>query len=758
MSRYRNIAIIVLLLLLSASLVHAQQTVTQQEGSITDDEPTADFEIDLEEGQTVVINVETTDGDLDPLLTLSDPGGDEVDGNDDRGINDLNSRIIHTAEESGTYVATVSAYEDATTGDFIISFRVGGDELIDNPYGETAQLFEGEIDEDNEEETFEFDVAEGQTIFIETETTDGDLDTIVTLYDSEGDRVAENDDRSRQTLNSAIVYTSPSTDTFTVAVTAYGDSEGEFRLIVTIGGQDVVDDVKNTDVVDTSTEYFEGNVTSDEEEVEYSIELEAGETVLLQTEAQDASLDTILSLYAPNGDLIEQNDDINTARGNYNSGIAHTAEEDGEYIAVVSSYGNSEGEFTLSVTIGGEDLIDQLNAVKSARVELSGPELTRETEHFIIHYTQEGVDAATDEWIDELADMMELIWTMEIEEMGWAAPPPDGTNGGDARYDVYVQTLLQDGIFGYCAPELPAGDNPNSETVEDAAATSFFVVENDMDEDPAGRDPIGQLFTTAAHEFHHAVQFGYDINDEKWLYEATSTWMETKIAGEFEDATPYVVGNFRSPEICFGYKEDTYVYGHWLFIESLATAYGDEVVQELWVNAIDEDGFDALEQTLQAHDDDIPTAMARYNVQNLLRVYELADEFDVTVWQEGEIDDTGRWTPENEGVQELGASYFLVDLDEGVYNASFREDDTDGDLQLWAIGIDGDEADVIALGDEGAFDTDGYDYVYLMVFNARFDNDLDDCESYNYEIEIEEGDDALDVTYTWDASNFEPLD
>ncbi|MFN8373368.1 MAG: MXAN_6640 family putative metalloprotease [Anaerolineae bacterium] len=757
MPRYRNIALIMLVLLLSATLVHAQQTVTQEEGSITEDEPTADFEIELEEGQTVVINVETTHGDLDPILTLSDSNEDAVAENDDRGILDLNSRLIYTAEDNDTYVASVSGYDDST-GDFIIVFRVGGDELLDNPYGEEAQVFDGEIQGRRGEEAFDFDLNEGDTIFLETEATSGELDTILTFYNSDGDPVAENDDRSRQTYNSALVYTAEDTDTYTAVVTGYDGSEGEFLLIATIGGEDVAEDVKNTDVVDSSTEYMDGEINEDTDAVDFSIELEEGDTVLLQTEAQDEELDTILSLYDPNGDLVEENDDINTARGNYNSGIAHTAETSGEYTATVSSYGSSQGEFTLEITIGGEELIDQLNAAKSARVELSGPELTRETEHFIIHYTTEGADAADEDYIDELENIMETVWTTEIDEMGWPAPPTDGTNGGDERYDVYVQTLLQDGLFGYCAPELPTGDNPNTDIVEENAAPSFFVVENDMAEDPAGRDAIGQLFTTAAHEFHHAVQFGFDTNDEKWMYEAVSTWMETKVAGEFEDATPYVSGNFQYPEICFGYKEDTYVYGHWLFIQSLADAYGDEVVQELWTNAIELDGFDALEQTLEDHGDDIPIAFARYNVQNLLRVYDLADEFDATVWMENVIDDTGRWTFTGNGIQELAANYYQLDLPDGVYNARFRDDSTDGALQMWVIGIDGDNADVIALGDDGSFSSEGYDYVYLMVFNALYDNDLDSCDYYDYEIQIEDGDSALDVTYTWDASHFEPLE
>jgi len=39
---------------------------------------------------------------------------------------------------------------------------------------------------------------------------------------------------------------------------------------------------------------------------------------------------------------------------------------------------------------------------------------------------------------------------------------------------------------------------------------------------------IQALRVTAAHEFHHAIQFGYGWwgSDERYAYELTSTWME----------------------------------------------------------------------------------------------------------------------------------------------------------------------------------------------------------------------------------------
>jgi hypothetical protein len=92
----------------------------------------------------------------------------------------------------------------------------------------------------------------------------------------------------------------------------------------------------------------------------------------------------------------------------------------------------------------------------------------------------------------------------------------------------------------------------------------------------------------------------------------------------------------------------------------------------------------------------------------------------------------------------------------GVYYISLAEDS--GALQLWAIGIRGTEAVEIPLGHEGILDTQGYDYVYLMVFNPVYDEGVDDCAYGSYMIDVRRtSGQGTAATHTWDASHFEPL-
>ncbi len=506
-----------------------------------------------------------------------------------------------------------------------------------------------------------------------------------------------------------------------------------------------------------------GHINSTAPFKNYIVELEAGQSVLITAEATSGDLDTYLTLYDPSGASVVENDDRNPGEI-LDSALGYTATVSGAYTIKVSRYepGDSSGDFVLNITIGDEGVLAGLDSL--LRVQLSGPESVLETEHFRIHYTFDGEDATDEIYVDHVLRTMEEIWRIQIERLGWPVPPADGARGGDGRFDIYLVDLMGDGdgIFGYASPEDNFGDNPNTPTVEAYATSSYLAIENDFSEVSGSDAEAVQLMrATAAHEFHHAVQFGYDINDaHNWYYEATAVWMEVITFFKEEDATGYVEYNYEYPELCFGTTADPgdgqLQYGDWLFMQSLSDVHGMEIVPKLWANIGEYEGFAALEQTLARYDDDVVSALARYRVQNLVRDYELAAEFRSTVWLENTIDAPGRWAFTGEGIQELGANYFAFSMPPGIYDVNLVDDS--GDLMLWGIGIRGAEAVEIPLGHGGILSTEGYDYVYLMVFNPVYDEDVNDCDYGGYSIEVRIGSGTpATSTHTWDASHFAPL-
>lgn len=495
----------------------------------------------------------------------------------------------------------------------------------------------------------------------------------------------------------------------------------------------------------------------------YTFEMEAGQAVLIEARATSGDLDTYLRLNDPDGNLVAENDDRND--DSLDSVLGFTAIVSGVYSVTVSPYEGegTSGKYELTINVGDSSVLEPL--IELTSLSLSGPARLIDTEHFRIHYTLSGVDAADETFANQAAEAMEQVWEIEIEQLGWPAPPSDGISGGDDRIDVYLIDMLDDegyGALGIATPGDIRVDNPNTPEIESNGSFTTIQLENDFaeteDSDKSG--PVALMRATAAHEFHHAIQHGLDAEENfTWYFEATATWMETIVFPKNQAAVGYVDYNFDYPELCFGTESDPdglLMYGDWMFMQSLTDAHGHKVVRELWTDIADYDGWAALEQTLAAYEDTIPEALARYRVQNLVRDYKFATYFgNARVYMENNINKVGRWTFSGDGIEELGANYYGLTL-EGNYQFSLIEDDNT--LELWAVGVRDKQADTFRLGHEGSLSTAGYDHMYLMVFNPSYHDDVNDCSYSSYAIQVTTSKEAgTAVEQTWNARYFSPL-
>jgi hypothetical protein len=635
---------------------------------------------------------------------------------------------------------------------FVLIFTITG-----KIWAQDDEEFSGEIEEEGQEDEYSIELEEGDGVIITAEASRGsDLDTILKLLNPDGDVVEMNDDYESDSYNSQIVHVAEDDGEYTIVVSGYQDSTGEYEVTVEYVSAEEAQEASGE--VDTTPQRepdftFEGEV-EDGEEDEYPIELEEGQGLIAAVYGTDAEIDTMVSLRDPDGIELITNDD----RGDYDtldSQLAFIAQEDGEYTIIVSNYPESPGEYRLEIYFASEE--ETAFAEQALRVVLTGEVETFETDNFVIHYTTEGEDEADEDYIEEVADAVEE--TLEIQmELGWAQPPNDLGQGGDERYDVYIVNLPD--IYGYASSSSPLGDNPYTDGEEENAQAGFLVLDNSYSE---YNDPLQAMRATVAHEFHHVVQFGYDSEEPmQWYFESTASWMETVTFPRDEEATIYVSEVYGYPEICFAGEGEADVsglgvYGTWLFFD-YATHYIDEDFGILlWENIIEEDGFDALETTLEEFDMTIPEAVAQYHLVNIVRDYELADDFDgATVDMEDVIDDEGEWEPKGDGVQELAANIYEFSADEDTYTISIE---SDNELILYAIGIDGDEAEVFELGTEGVIDNDGYDNFYIMVFNTEYDDSVTSCDYAEYTITVDStNDDANEIAYNLNAEHFEELD
>ncbi len=233
--------------------------------------------------------------------------------------------------------------------------------------------------------------------------------------------------------------------------------------------------------------------------------------------------------------------------------------------------------------------------------------LSLQSEHFYIHYWGSGNEAPPladrnanghPDYIDSVAFYLEMAWRVEIDSMGYKAPGPDNRNPGrggpDGRIDVYICNLAR----GYYGGACPESDNP----VGDGYA-SYLVMDNDYQGGYPSPGILG-VRVTAAHEFHHVVQFGYKVDfSQRSIFEATAVWMERQLHPEIDDYLQYVDSFLHSPQnypISTNSVDDGITgYAHVLYLEYLSKKYGRDVIREIWEEFRGTDEFKAIDNVLR---------------------------------------------------------------------------------------------------------------------------------------------------------------
>jgi len=753
-----RIPLLFIVCLLFSGIALAQNS-QEFDGTLDEKSPIIDYDLELQADQLVVITTYAQNDTLDTVLALYGPDGALVQENDDY-TDGYDSRIVYQPSETGNYTLEVSRYDDTTSGDFALTVTQGLETLLElSSQAAIVLQSSGNLDDQSQEVKFTLTLNAGDVLIADTYGITGKLDPILTLLDAGGSLLAENDDRGDGSYDSEIIYSIPADGSYSLIVSRYSEEvSGEFMIIAAI------DPTRTAPFNFTAVEgeliaEYTGYLDTQAESDSYTVELSAGEALYAYTQVTSGDLDTTLALLNPEDRVVDLNDD--RGDGSYDSAIAYIAPESGTYTVRIGRYRENEnsGDYVLNLLSIDAATVSEIEAIADQVVELSGPEQILETANFRIHYTMEGSDTVTQEYLDAFAETLETIYDIQVNQMGWAAPPqnPDGF------YDAFLYDVIgnEGDTLGYARATRFVGDNPNTPAVELAASRSALVVDNDFANEDVDGNPLSLMRATTTHEFNHIIQYGYDSEEPlDWLYEATAAWIETVTVGDEQDATGYVVDSYAYPEVCFATRDydGQHAYGDWTFIQSLADVHGEQFIPQVWSTAIDYDDLEILEQALAAADDSFENAVARWRVQTFARDYDLAPLFNATVWLENIIDAPGTWTFTGSGIQEMGANYFEVDLD-GSY--SFQLDGEDS-LELWVLGVADGQVDAYRLGQGGAFNTSNYDYVALMVFARTAPADTSACTYIDYDITVSDGRTGTNAnmtpTFSFSAAEFEPLE
>ncbi len=216
-----------------------------------------------------------------------------------------------------------------------------------------------------------------------------------------------------------------------------------------------------------------------------------------------------------------------------------------------------------------------------------GLEWYYDTGIFRIHYTLTGRHAvdSTDTDLDGIPDFVELmaatadrVFEIEIGSFGFTRPPSDrwyADNGGSDAYDIYLLDIGET-LFGYTQMEHLAnymsGNNEFSDAKEENALTSYIAMNNDYNQFHCEESACVEV--TLAHEFFHAIQFGYDAWDEVWLLEASAVWMEDEVFDDINDNYYYLDLWMRLPHVALDQDRSPHWYGSWIYFRYLSEHFG----------------------------------------------------------------------------------------------------------------------------------------------------------------------------------------
>ncbi len=237
---------------------------------------------------------------------------------------------------------------------------------------------------------------------------------------------------------------------------------------------------------------------------------------------------------------------------------------------------------------------------------------------FLIHYDVDGVDGVADidennnnvpDYVDSVAFYFDHAWRVEVDEIGFGAPPADGNNGGSAAYDIYLEDLGPRGIYGLTVPESSAGSGGRF-----GRFTTFIIIDNNFSPLDKTGDGVLQrqsyfekgiraLRVTAAHEFHHAIQLGAygSVQSECSIHEFSSTWAEFRLHPDVYDLEQFIPSLFRNlDKFNFGNNDCDVGYHYGVFAQMLQSRLGDAAMLNTWAAVTNSNnGYDALDEGLR---------------------------------------------------------------------------------------------------------------------------------------------------------------
>ncbi len=414
------------------------------------------------------------------------------------------------------------------------------------------------------------------------------------------------------------------------------------------------------------------------------------------------------------------------------------------------------------------------------RAESEGLDQTHDNGYFRFHYTINGTHAVasadTDgnnvpDYIDQMASVFAHVASVQLDSFDYAEPPSDGwlpvtnDNGGSGLYDIYVRNISGN-TFGYVLSEYFAnnsGDNEHTNVTEANALTSLMAMRNDYTGFYSPNNQLGAtteleaIELTAAHEYHHAIQFGYDGYEKAWLFEATATEMEEQIYDDINDCHTWLPSWFAEPQKSLDHPSDHW-YGSFIFPQYIFEHFGGYItLRRIWEESVSNDSYygdfshQAISLALSNEGSSFSDALNKMVIANRIMSsspnagvfsYEEADIYPVTgpaTFQTITYSAGTNQSVTSTNLTRFASQYTQVNSSDPMLINLTNNSGLEGNLNMHAIIAYSNSSWTVYSGSSINVDPTGSSSIYLAVVSQDIS-----ANNWNYQIDITDGDLAVD--------------
>ena len=403
------------------------------------------------------------------------------------------------------------------------------------------------------------------------------------------------------------------------------------------------------------------------------------------------------------------------------------------------------------------------------RAESEGLDQTLDNGYFRFHYTTSGTHAIANsdtnnnsipDYIDQMVDVFAHVASIQLDSFLYSEPPSDNwypansDNGGSNHYDVYIRNL-QSNVYGYVSPENFAqsgsfGDNENSSTTELNALNSYMALRNNYNGFPGTEEE--SIKVTAAHEFHHAVQSGYDGFEAQWLMEATAVSMEEQVYDEINDCYQYLPSWFNEPHKSLDDQSDHW-YGSFIYPQYIYEHLGGYLtLRKIWQKSILNDSYygdyshRAISLALSSEGSSFKDALNKMVVANRVMssnsnagvfTYEEAEAYPVsgpTTFTEITYTAGTPQSVTSTNLNRFASQYTRLISNDPVIASLSNTTGPDSDLNMHAIISYEDNSWTVYSGNEINIDPTGASSVYLAIVSQDTSGN-----NWDYQVDISDG-------------------